>query len=145
MAATLALTIDLSGWTRNISRVRAGIAAIPPTEIGPTGELNVTKAVRSFRRGDKTYPASAAALARAGKLIARGLKAVAGGDAPGSMVNVMERAAKRLVLDVKAQINDSQVMGPPRSAKWIRRKGQNINMVGLTGRFVRSLRARVVR
>lgn len=146
MGATLKLEVDLSGWTRNLERVHAAVAAIPVVEIGPRDVANRLKAQSSFDRGDLTYPASDTAQAAGGKSIARGLKAISGGASIESIVGVMDRVGKAVARDVKVQIAAGKVTtDTPRTPAWIKRKGHNINMVGLTGKFVRSLISKIVK
>lgn len=147
MPATLSLEVDLSGWTRNVDRVDAACTVMQGTvvQIGPRDIANYDKAVKSFDRGDTTYPVSAEAKARGGNFIARGLKAVSAGASVDSIVGVLDSVGKSIARDVKAEILAGRVAGPARSPAWIKRKGQNINMVGLTGRFVRSLISKIVK
>lgn len=142
MAATLKLDIDLSGWYAKSARTKAVIQRLPAIEIGPRDAANRDKAKSSFDRGDLTYPLSRSGKAQAGQLIARGLKDVI--EARASMQGPMQEAGRAILEDVRAGIKAGLVTGPNRSPGWIAAKGQNTNMVGLTGAFVGSLDSRLV-
>ena len=145
MAAQVTLEIDLSGWKHCLDRVHAGIDQIPTIEIGPRDVENRLKAQDSFDRGDMTYPLSGEAKKAGGSMLARGLKAVAHGDPPGKMHEVMLRVGENCTRDIKKQIQSGAVEGPARSPGWIARKGNDINMLGLTGDFIRSLTSKPVK
>ena len=142
MAATVKLEIDLSGWYAKSARLKAVLERLPGIEVGPRDAANKDKAKASFDRNDVTYPLSSEGKAEAGSIIARGLKDVV--EARASMQTPMLAAGKAIVEDVRAGIQAGRVEGPARSPGWIATKGQNTNMVGLTGDFVRSLDVRLV-
>lgn len=139
------VTIELTGWYRKSARLKAALrsAGASQIEVYPEGDLNVVKAEASKRRGDKTYPLDKATLQAAAKPIKAALRDIVE-EKVDDLRGGMEAAGEVLAEGVSEAIRAGKVTGPQRSDAWIERKGQDINMVGLTEDFVGSLKSRVI-
>lgn len=136
------LKVTLTGWRACSARTKAAVRMLPKKiRIGPKDGANAAKGKASFDRGDATYPVPDEAKTSAQNKIAAGIAAIADNPnaSPEGARTMVELVAKDLVTAIQGAIRSGQVTGPTRSARWIATKGQNINMLGLTGAFVDSL------
>lgn len=136
------LRLTLTGWRECSARTKAAVRMLPKKfTFHPADSFNVTKGRASMDRGDMTYPVPDEAKTEAQNKIAAGIAAIA--DNPNARPEdarlLMAGVGAGLLAAIKDAIRSGQVTGPARSARWIEQKGQNINMLGLTGEFIESL------
>lgn len=141
MGLKISLDVQLSGVYAKSERVAGAVRNAPAGIVYPSGQQNVYKARASFDRGDTTYKLPPEYKQRAQKVLVTEIKLVFDGRRS-DLRKGMERAVRIVRDGVKENIKVGGVEGPERSPRWIARKGHNVNMVGLTGRFVNSLRAK---
>lgn len=124
-------SLDYSEVTELFQRLEEKWKSIPTIEVGPD-EADEIKAVMAMKRGDALYPLTS----EMESTVRDGFYEAMMGDQD------IAEIGQDFLEQVRHNILAGMVEGPPRSDKWVKRKGDDVNMVGLTGQFVARLQVR---
>lgn len=131
---------DRRPWTRKFDRIGVAVRRAPGVVVEFPGQEGKVEAAQ--RRGDDWPKVDPSYLTAANELLRDGIAELAnrGGT---SLREVMNQIGAHLAEGVAEAITSGSVRGPQRSARWIRRKGHNTNLLGLTGDLAGSARHRL--
>ncbi len=141
MQAILKFRWDRRPWTRKFDRLGVAVRRAPAVHIVAPGQEAKVEAAE--RRGDRWPSADESYMRACRELLVGGIAELANNGGT-SLREVMDQIGAHLAEGVAEQITSGGVVGPQRSAAWVRRKGHDVNLLGLTGDLGGNIQHRLV-